>query len=123
MDTLSIIFGIVGIISFIFSLYTYFITESKKVIQASNRAMQLERIRNSKHTLLGILNNVDAIVQIPKKGNVTIAQLQDLARVARSQIVVLAKQLEVEEKQMEGWRFGKLLESVQDIKVEKDLNG
>lgn len=111
MDILNIIFGVVGIAAFIFSLYSHFKMESKKVIEAEKRAMDIERIRNSRNSLLGILNSVDSIVQIPKKGPVKNSQLQDLARVARSQIMLLSKQLSVEESQMENWRYGQPMNS------------
>lgn len=111
MNWLNVVFGVVGIVSLVFSIYTYYKTESKKVIEAAKVAMQKERMRNTQHSLIGILHTIDAVVQIPKKGNVTIAQLQDLARVARAQVFILANELKAERKRLDTWQFGKLVES------------
>lgn len=111
MDWLNVGFGIVGIVSLVFSIYTYYKTESKKVIEAAKVAMQKERMRNIQYSLIGILHSIDAIVQIPKKGEINVSQLQDLARVARGQVYVLATELKTERKKLDVWKFGELVES------------
>lgn len=111
MDWLNIIFGLVGVASLVFSIYTYYKTESKKAIEAAKTAMIQERIRNAHFAVTNALNTVDTIVQLSKKDDVTVKQLQDLARVARKQTFILGKQLEIEEKRLEGWRFGEMIES------------
>lgn len=111
MDWLNIFFGVVGIVSFVFSIYTYFKTESKKTVEAAKIAIQKERTRNAHYSLQGILHTVDGIVQLPKKGEVTVEQLQDLARIARGQVYLLGKQLEMEQDRLKHWRFGELIAS------------
>lgn len=115
MDWLNIFFGVIGIVSLVFSVYTYYKTENKKVIEAAKVAMQKERIKNSHYALTGILHTVDSIVQIPKKEEVSTEQLQNLARVARGQVYLLGKQLEIEHARLKNWQFGKLIESEPDI--------
>ncbi len=116
MLALNIIFGIVGISSFVFSLYVYFKSESKKVVEAGKNAQNLERIKNTKETLSGLYNTIDMIVQVPKNDKITISQLQHIARIARQQTYTLSKQMEMEEQQLEQWKYGKLFESQINIK-------
>lgn len=111
MDWLNYLFGGVGIVSLIFSVYTYFRTKSKKTIEVAKASMQKERIRNTQYALKGILNSIDAIVQIPKKEDVSIVHLQNLARVARSQAFILTEQLEMEKRILNNWKFGELIQS------------
>ncbi len=111
MDPLNLFFGIIGIASFGFSVYTYYKAESKKIVEAANIAMHKERYRNIRHGLKGILYAVDAVVQIPKQGKVSTEDLQNFARVARAQVLVLTEQVELEQKRLDGWKYGKLFSS------------
>ncbi|MCB9300976.1 MAG: hypothetical protein H6566_10040 [Lewinellaceae bacterium] len=111
MDTLNLVFGSVTIIAFIFSIYIYFKEESKKTIEAAKNATQIERIRNMKNSIGGVFNTIDMIIQIPKKGNISVDQLQDMARVARQQVFVIGKQLEMEEEQLKKWEYGRNFQS------------
>lgn len=111
MDWLNIFFGVIGLISFAFAIYTYFKTESKRSIEAAKIAMQQERARNSKYAIINLLHSVDAIVQMPKQGDISIAQMQNLARIARAQAYTLARQLETDENAMKKWKFGEVVET------------
>lgn len=111
MDWLNVFFGIVGIGSFVFSVCTYYKTESKKMVEAAKAAMQKERMRNAHYALASVLHTIDSIVQIPKKGEVTVEQLQDIARLARGQAYIIGKQLEMERRRLKSWKFGELIES------------
>ena len=125
MDILNIIFGTVGVVSLVFSVYTYYKTESKKTVEAAKNAMQKERYRNIRLSLLGIYHSVDSVVQIPKKGEISASHLQDLARSERTQIVVLSKQLELDQKKLDDWQYGKLFSSnmgednIPEVELEK----
>ena len=111
MDTANIIFGIVGLSSFAFSIYSHFNSKSKREIEAAKVAMQKERYRNVQYLILPILHTVDSIVQIPKKGESNIKQLQHLARIARAQIVALSDQMKLDQKKLERWQYGRVVES------------
>lgn len=111
MDTLNMIFGIVGLISFGFSIYSHFNTRAMKLIEATKTAMQKEQIRNVRLTVMGIMHSVDSIVQIPKRDPGSVEELQNIARNTRAQLMVLAKQLELEQKRLEDWKYGKLFDS------------
>ena len=123
MDWINIGFALVCIGSFIFSLYAHFKTESKKAIEAAKIAMHKERVRNVHFGIVKIINAIDAIVQLPKKGNATVEQLQDFARLARGESYLLARQLEMEEKQLKDWQFGKMVESnVEEMPIQTGKN-
>ena len=112
MDTLNIIFGIVSLVAFGFSIYSHFNNRSMKVVEATKTAIQKERLRNISASLMGIMYSVDSIVQIPKRSDVTtVEELQNIARNIRASLMGLAKQLELEQKRLDEWRYGKLFES------------
>ena len=119
MDILNILFGLITIISFIFSIFIYFKTESKKVTEAAKNAMMRERIQNIQTSLAILLNTIDAIVQLAKKSNVTVKQLQEVARLARFEAYELTKQINNEIKFQESWKFGKIPEVDTTSKGEK----
>jgi hypothetical protein len=120
MDILKIVFGLVGISSLLFSIFVYFNSKSKKIAEAAKIAVYKEKLRNTHYASTAILHTIDSIVQIPKKGEVTIDQLQDIARVARGQIYLLVKQIEIHQKDINNWRFGELIKS--DLAFEKSVN-
>lgn len=111
MGGLAILFGVTTVVSFIFSIYVYFKTESKKVIEAANIVRQKEQLKNAHDSIVGILHSIDAIVQLPKHGEVAAAQLQVLARVARGQAHILEKRIREEKMVLSEWRFGRLIVS------------
>ena len=48
---------------------------------------------------------------MPKQGDISIAQMQNLARIARAQAYTLARQLETDENAMKKWKFGEVVET------------
>lgn len=111
MDWLYLLFGSVGVVSFIFSIYVYFKNESGKVVEAAKNAMHKERLRNTQYAISNLLRIIDGIVQIPKMGNVRVDQLQEIGRLARAEAIILARQLELDIENTEHWRYGKLVDS------------
>ena len=108
---LDLIFGTVTVSAFIFSIYTHYKNKSKKEIEAAKNATHLERIRTTKNSLGGIFNTIDMIIQIPKSDEISIKQIQNMARIVRHQILVISKQLEMEENQLKEWEYGKVFTS------------
>lgn len=119
MDVLNLVFGLVTVVAFLFAIYVYFKEESKRAIEAAKNATHIERIRNTKNSIGGIFNTVDMMIQIPKKGDISTEQLQDMARVARQQIFVIGKQLEMEENQLKEWEYGKNFSSQNFEKIQE----
>lgn len=111
MDWINLIFGVIGVISFGFSIYSHFDKESKKTVEAAKNATQKEMLRNAHLSLMGILNTVDMIVQLPKKENVSIEQMQNFARIARKEAYILSMQMQSRQKALNEWRFGEIIQS------------
>lgn len=111
MDWMNIIFGAIGVISFGFSIYSHFDKETKKSVEAAKNATQKELLRNANLSLTGILNTVDMIVQLPKKENITVEQMQNFARIARKEAYILSMQMQSRQKALNEWRFGEIIES------------
>lgn len=111
MDWINLIFGVIGVISFGFSIYSHFDKESKKTVEAAKNATQREMLRNAHLSLMGILNTVDMIVQLPKKENVSIEQMQNFARIARKEAYILSMQMQSRQKALNEWRFGEIIQS------------
>jgi hypothetical protein len=121
MYWLSIASVMVTVIAFAFAIYTYFKTESKKAIEAANVAVQKERLRSALYSLQAIYHSTDSIVQIPKKCETSVGELQDLARVTRGQIIALMEQLEIQRTGLEKWRFGELVPSAEMGPIKLDV--
>lgn len=112
MDTFNIVVGILGIVSFIFSIYTYFKIETRKQIEAAKNAMIKEKMKAIENELTSIFHNADLLVQSPKlRNNVSIEELQNIGRIIRAQSQVGINYLAEEERKLDKWRFGKLVES------------
>jgi hypothetical protein len=112
MYWLTVILAVATVLSLVFSVYTHFKTESKKGIEASNIATQKERLRNTLGSLRAIYHSTDSMVQIPKHQEVSVQQLQNLARVTRGQVAILMEQLQRQKESLEKWKFGQLVPSV-----------
>lgn len=111
MDTLNLIFGIVTIIAFIFSIYTYFKNESKKQIEIAKNSMIQERLKSLEKSLIKAFHTADMIVQIPKKRETDIEEIQNLGRLLRTDIKLTIDYLKDQEQQLEKWKYGKMIPS------------
>lgn len=111
MDTLNIIFGAVTIVAFIFAIYSHFSTQKKKMIESAKIVKQQERLRCAMLSVKTVIRMIDAIVQAPKSGIIDPKYLQNMAREARYQGIILAQQMEDESKQIDGWKFGEYTET------------
>jgi hypothetical protein len=119
MDWLNITFGAVGLFAFLFSIYSHFATQSKKTIEAAKFAMMEERFRNIHLTVSALAHTIDSIVQLPKKGPVTVEQLQHIARDARVQAFIVQHQIGAEFHRMKTWRFGEVVRSSEEKEKEE----
>jgi hypothetical protein len=120
LDALNIFFGLITVLAFLFVIYEYFEARSKAKIEDAKVTAQLQRISHAKHSMVSSLETADAIVQRSKDASVTVAELQTLARVARSQLIVLLRELENEEENLSKWKYGRVWMSQKpDVRAEK----
>jgi hypothetical protein len=109
------IFGLVGICGLIFSVYIYYRSEIAKVVETANNRIRQDRIQNLHMYLIGALHNADTIVQTSKMDSVTPQELGNMARVLRGQLYAMAKVSESENKKLNKWRFGHMIETQGEV--------
>ena len=112
MDVFSIICGIVTIAAFCLALWQMYWDARNKVAEASKAELELERIRQSKHSVMACAETINMIVQRTKNPKVSFEELANLARIARGQLWVVANELSKEEERLSHWEYGKLFTSM-----------
>lgn len=78
--------------------------------EAANVALHRERLRELTRGLQAVFQSADAIVQAPKSRDVSTAELQDMARLLRTQVSMMILDLQRYRCGLRHWRFGRLLE-------------
>jgi len=111
MELLDMIFGVIGVISFIFGIYQYYITEKAAATENSKTVLQAEKLKDIYEGLRGVGGNVDMMVQLPKHKDVRIQEMQDLARAVRNEVYVLMNTVKGEKKRLDEWQYGKMIVS------------
>jgi hypothetical protein len=109
MDALNIIFGIVTVFAFAFSLYQYNSSRTKATFEEAKVKTQLERIRHIKYSIVAAGESANSIVQRTKQGSANIDELRNLGRVVRGQLLLIIKMLESEEEKLSHWEYGKMI--------------
>ncbi len=107
MDLLNLIFGIVTVFSFFFSVFVYKKSLSRRKVEEEKNAYHKERLNNMKIAMHNLLVTIDAIIQMPKTGSISVAQLQNVARIARAEGFSIAKNIDKEVSLTDSWKFGK----------------
>lgn len=112
MDILNIIFGIVTVVAFAFTIFAYYKTENQKTIEAANNARIREMIKNTHNDLIVLKDTIDVIIQTPnQRTDVKVEDMQTIARIARHHANKIIQQIVVEDQNLKDWEFGKFLES------------
>jgi hypothetical protein len=120
MDALNVIFGIVTVVAFIFSLYQHFSNETKKALEEAKVKAQHQRIQSATYAAIAAAEGADAIVQRSKQPSVTEEELRSLARVIRTQLMLLVRQLQVEDENLTHWRYGQMIPSPPPLRRSND---
>ncbi|MDR6809646.1 hypothetical protein J2Y45_006724 [Dyadobacter sp. BE34] len=126
LDAFNLLCGIITIAAFIFSVVTYYMTETKKIIEAAKAATTKERLKNLETDMIRSLNAVNMIVQAPKHQQVTVSELQNLARLVRADLRITISKLDIEANKLTKWKFGEMYETELPKEVapkEKSSNG
>ena len=111
MDLLDLVFGFVTVTAFIFSLYQHFSNKTKRVLEEAKVKAQHQRIQSATYATIATAETADTIVQRSKQPSVTEEELRTLARVVRAHLVLLVRQLQVEEEHLANWHYGKMIAS------------
>ena len=111
MTTMEWIFGIASVAG----LGIAALEHIRGRIAAANERTNIFTIREQYKALVGgstaVLHTIDSIVQLPKKRAVGIDELQDIARLARSQLYLVLQQVDESQKALGEWRYGEVIAS------------
>lgn len=120
MQTWEIIGAISSALSLIFAVYVHFRSKNEKLAEKAKMEIYKERLRSFQHNLTSVMYSIDAIVQLSKQDTATVEMLQNLARISRGQLFATLQQLEKDRGMLKNWRYGQMIESVDDIKETKE---
>ena len=128
MSAIEILLAIISIISFGLAIFSFLRNEIHKANEKAKVEVMRERLNVLYRGLSSLYHSADSIVQIPKtRENVTVGELQNIARLLRSQIYSQAELIKKSRGQLDRWRFGKMVpsERMDDIlsaQKPKDIN-
>lgn len=109
MDTFL---AVISIVSFLLAIVSMYKTKREREQAATAATVIAQRIDSAAMSLKGVFTAVNSIVQMPKTRSVGVKDLQDAARVARSQVLVSAEILKEADDLTALWRSGDAHEAV-----------
>ncbi|GHJ17857.1 MULTISPECIES: hypothetical protein [unclassified Micromonospora] len=123
MNPLSLVAAIVGIASAAFGVWQYIEQRRKAANEKVRIAAQQERLRMVLATAVSGVGAADLIVQRAKEGDVSVAELQSVARVLRGSLLNLARQIESEDRALARWQYGESFQSAPSRSVAAEADG
>ena len=111
MGLLNMFFGLITIGAFIFAIYQRYEIKKHALTEQSKILIQAEKLNAVYEALRSVGSSVDMIVQVPKRSEVTVQELQNIARSARSNVYVTMKLIKGQKKRLDEWQYGKMLVS------------
>ncbi len=106
MDTINVGAAIVTVAAFAFALWQHAHRRHVEDLERMKVATQRERLRGSANCAVAAASAANLIVQRAKEPGTTVLELQNIARVLRSDLLLLARHLQSEEHVLQQWRFG-----------------
>jgi type III secretion system FlhB-like substrate exporter len=106
MDVINLMAATATVAAFLLAIWQYAQTRRKEMTERERVALQRERLRMAIIAAVSGAETADLIVQRSKDSTVTVAELQNIARVLRGNLGLLARQLEQEERLLGEWKFG-----------------
>ena len=107
MQTFNVIAGIVSIIAFGLAIWQTLEARRMKQLERERLDSQLRRNRSVLKSAVTGAQTADLIVQRAKENNVTVHELQSLARAIRGSLLFLASELDDQHSVLKAWRFGR----------------
>lgn len=111
MGALNVAAAIATVASLFVALWQYLVARHAKLTERERVIMQRERLRTAVAEAMQGAETADMIVQRAKEQDVTIEELQNIARIIRGNLTLLTKQLMYERSLLAGWRVGHLMKS------------
>ncbi|MER7490564.1 hypothetical protein ABTY20_32725 [Streptomyces sp. NPDC126497] len=111
MDWINAVAGVVTIASFLLATWQFRTARRVQRTERERIAQQRERLQTATSAAVAGAEAANLIVQRAKDPSTTIAELQNIARLARMNLALVARQLEEERSRLDGWQFGRLVTS------------
>jgi len=111
LDLLNVIFGAISAVAFLFSVYQYVVSRKNENVENAKIREQQERLRGVKYVAVTAIEAANQVVQRSKDGTVTLDELRTLGRLARGNIEIILRQLEIEDEKLSQWEYGRMMQS------------
>ncbi len=92
----------------------------QRLEDAKSKALA-QNLESTRLVTLSTLEATNLIVQRAKDSTATVAELQNMARIIRGQLYIVASSLEKDEQSLRRWQYGKSVESFTVLGSETDL--
>ncbi|MFX0140275.1 MAG: hypothetical protein ACFFDN_41930 [Candidatus Hodarchaeota archaeon] len=119
MSTLDFILVLFSFISFGLAIFSFINTEIKKVKERANFELISQKLKALHEGLEALFHSADAIVQVAKGSDAKVTELQNMARVLRGHVYLLAKNIKNSREGLKKWRFGKMIESEPIVMIQQ----
>lgn len=103
MDAFNVIAGAISIVAFVFAIWEHQNSRNRAALARERVAAQQRKNETALRTAIVGASTLDLIVQRSKQPDVTIAELQNLARSARGILLFLASELEGQSEVLKAW--------------------
>ncbi len=125
VDLFNLVAGGIGIVSFAFALWQHGLHREQRAKDEERRRKEEERLaaqarRAAAAVRLAVVGaqHADVAVQRAKRPDVTVGELQSLARLTRATLLTLATELEGDQQVMQSLASGQLMLASQDHTVQ-----
>jgi hypothetical protein len=105
---LEALLAVITVVSFLLAVLSWYQAQRLKDRQATVAAVLSQKVDSTALSLESSFGAVNAIVQIPKGRETSVEEMQDLARLGRSQILQTARILKQSEDLLALWSRGDL---------------
>ena len=122
MSTLEVVLAIISIISFIIGLVSFIRAEFIKIKEKSSVGILKEKLISINQGLLSLFYTADSLVQIPKRREVSLEEIQDIARILRTQIYTLSDNIKEAHDKLEKVKYGELYKSTEIKNIQEILS-
>ena len=112
MSTVESVLALISVASLLLAVWSRYQAARDKDRQTAAVAVISERVDSAAISLEGAFAAVNSVVQIPKTRATSVDELQDAARVARSQLLACAKILRASGELLALWKGGMLLNAI-----------
>jgi hypothetical protein len=111
VNALNAVAAAVTVAAFLLALWQFWTARRAAQTERERIAQQNERLRTAEAAAIAGVEAAHLIVQRAKDPAATVAELQSIARVARLNLGLLARQLQDERSLLATWQYGRLTTS------------